>query len=348
MIGAMMILYESEIEQIALEILHDENGYDLLYGPDMSEGASQGARIHRSYSSGPPARCYRPHQPAPFLRMHAKMPSRRLCVRHLRLSLTTTKPSTACSLTAWMSSSALAKVNPGPIRSGWSILTNPNNNEFLAVNQFTVLENHNNKRPDIVLFINGLPLVVIELKNAADENADVQAAFHQLQTYQQVIPSLFTHNAFLVISDGWFAKIGTISSDYSRFMEWKSVDGKTIVDAKHQSELEPMIKGLLNKQTLLDAIRHFIVFEKTKETTIKKIAAYHQYYAVNRAITSTIRASRGTGVLCRASIRQSMACRALTTRPRETSGPASSGIPRAAARASPWSFTPASWCWRKR
>ena len=176
---------------------------------------------------------------------------------------------------------------------------NPNNNDFLAVNQFTVIENHNNKRPDIVIFINGLPLVVIELKNPADENADVQAAFSQLQTYQQLIPSLFTYNAFLVISDGWFAKIGTISSDYSRFMDWKSADGKTIVDAKHQSELEPMIKGLLNKQTLLDAIRHFIVFEKTKEATIKKIAAYHQYYAVNRAITSTIRASLEPGSFVR-------------------------------------------------
>ncbi len=85
---------------------------------------------------------------------------------------------------------------------------NPENNEFLAVNQFTVIENNNNKRPDIVLFINGLPLVVIELKNAADENADVGAAFRQLQTYQQLIPSLFTYNAFLVISDGWFAKVG--------------------------------------------------------------------------------------------------------------------------------------------
>nr|MBP8998432.1 type I restriction endonuclease subunit R [Anaerolineaceae bacterium] len=167
----------------------------------------------------------------------------------------------------------------------------PENNEFLAVNQFTVVENNINKRPDIVLFINGLPLVVIELKNAADEKADVQAAFHQLQTYQQVIPSLFTFTAFEVISDGWFAKAGTISSDYSRFMEWKSVDGTHVVDSKHQPELEPMIKGLLNKNTLLDIIRHFIVFEKTKEKTIKKVAAYHQYFAVNKAIVSTLRAS---------------------------------------------------------
>ena len=112
-----------------------------------------------------------------------------------------------------------------------------------------------------------------------------------MQTYQQVIPSLFTCNAFLIISDGWFAKVGTISSDYSRFMEWKSVDGETIVDSKRQSELEPLIKGLLNKRTLLDVIRHFIVFEKTKEKTIKKVAAYHQYFAVNKAIVSTMRAA---------------------------------------------------------
>lgn len=178
----------------------------------------------------------------------------------------------------------------------WLIdFANPEKNEFLAINQFTVLENHNNKRPDIVLFINGLPLVVMELKNPADENAGVQAAFNQLQTYQQLIPSLFACNAFLVISDGWFAKIGTLTSDYARFMEWKSADGKNIVDSKRQSELEPMIKGLLNKQTLLDVIRHFIVFEKSKETTLKKIAAYHQYYAVNRAIGSTVRASAMPG-----------------------------------------------------
>ena len=119
----------------------------------------------------------------------------------------------------------------------------------------------------------------------------MQAAFHQLQTYQQVIPSLLKTNAFLIISDGWFAKAGTISSDYSRFMEWKSVDGVHLVDSKHEPELEPLLKGLLNKKTLLDVIRYFIVFEKTKDETVKKVAAYHQYFAVNKAILSTIRAS---------------------------------------------------------
>jgi len=148
-----------------------------------------------------------------------------------------------------------------------------------------------NKRPDIVLFINGLPLVVIELKNAADEKADLQAAFRQLQTYHQQIPSLFKYTAFEVISDGWFAKAGTLTSDYSRFMEWKSIDGMTIVDSKHEAELEPLVRGLLNKRTLLDVIRHFIVFENTREKTLKKLAAYHQYFAVNKAIRSTLRAS---------------------------------------------------------
>ena len=177
---------------------------------------------------------------------------------------------------------------------------NPENNEFLVVNQFTVIENGNNKRPDVILFVNGLPLVVIELKNPADENATIKSAYKQLQTYKQAIPSLFTYNGFLIISDGLEAKTGTLSSGMQRFMAWKSEDGRT--EASHLiSPLETLINGMLNKTSLLDLIRHFIVFEKTKKadartgittiSTVKKLAAYHQYYAVNRAIESTLRAS---------------------------------------------------------
>lgn len=177
---------------------------------------------------------------------------------------------------------------------------NPENNEFLVANQFTVIENNHNKRPDIILFVNGIPLVVVELKNAADENATLNSAFKQLQTYKQQIPSLFTYNGFLIISDGLEAKAGTVSSDLSRFMAWKTSDGK--VEASHLiGQLEILIYGMLNKATLLDLIRHFVVFEKSKKedlktglttiTTVKKLAAYHQYYAVNRAVESTIRAS---------------------------------------------------------
>ncbi|MFA5543852.1 MAG: type I restriction endonuclease, partial [Bacilli bacterium] len=139
----------------------------------------------------------------------------------------------------------------------------PDNNEFLVVNQFTVIENNVNKRPDVVLFVNGLPLVVMELKNAADENATIHSAYRQVQTYKDVIPSLFTYNGFLVISDGLEARAGTISSGITRFMAWKSSDGKTMA-SDLVGQLETLIKGMLNKQTLLDLIRHFIVFESTK------------------------------------------------------------------------------------
>ncbi len=167
---------------------------------------------------------------------------------------------------------------------------NPENNEFLAVNQFTVVEGNQNKRPDIILFVNGLPLVVIELKNAVDENANLKSAFNQLQTYKQAIPSLFTYNSLLIISDGWDARCGTITSDYGRFMTWKTKDGQTTADHL-QPQMEVMFHGMLNKHTLLDLIRQFIVFEKSDSKTLKKVAAYHQYYAVNKAVESTVTAS---------------------------------------------------------
>jgi len=180
----------------------------------------------------------------------------------------------------------------------------PDNNDFIVANQFTVLENGVNKRPDVVLFVNGIPLVVMELKNAADENATIRTAFKQIQTYKDTITSLFIYNGFVVISDGLEAKAGTISSGLSRFMSWKSVDGKQ--EASHLiSELETLINGMLNQKTLLDLIRHFIVFEKMKREdlktnltvieTTKKLAAYHQYFAVNKAVESTIRAASGSG-----------------------------------------------------
>lgn len=167
---------------------------------------------------------------------------------------------------------------------------NPENNEFLVINQLTIIEGNSNKRPDIILFINGLPLVVIELKNATDENATVKSAFNQLQTYKQDIPSLFTFNEILIASDGWDALCGTITSDWSRFMSWKTKDGKTTEDTL-QPQMEVMFKGMLNKSTLLDLIQNFIVFEKTDKKTLKKIAAYHQFYAVNKAVESTVIAS---------------------------------------------------------
>jgi type I restriction enzyme R subunit len=177
---------------------------------------------------------------------------------------------------------------------------NPDNNEFIVVNQFTIIENHQHKRPDIILFVNGIPLVVIELKNATDENATIKSAFKQLETYKHTIPSLFTYNALLVISDGLDARAGSLSAGLSRYMSWKTVDGQSEASPLI-SQLETMIKGMLNKATLLDLVRHFIVFEKSKREdpdtgiisihTVKKVAAYHQYYAVNAAVASTLRAA---------------------------------------------------------
>jgi type I restriction enzyme R subunit len=170
----------------------------------------------------------------------------------------------------------------------------PENNEFLAINQFTIIEGSQNKRPDIILFINGLPLVVIELKNAVDENAHVKSAYNQLQTYKKAIPSLFTYNELLIVSDGWDALCGTLTSDFGRFMSWKTKDGKTTADHL-QPQMEVMFLGMLNKNTLLDLIRQFMVFEKSDSKTLKKVAAYHQYYAVNKAVESTILASSKNG-----------------------------------------------------
>lgn len=185
----------------------------------------------------------------------------------------------------------------------------PLDNDFVVCNQFTVtdrnpLSGHGavTKRPDIVLFVNGLPLVVIELKNPTDENATPRKAFDQLQTYKEVIPKLFCYNGLLVASDGLDAEAGSLTAGWSRFMAWKTVDGKK-EDATTTPQLETLIKGMLRPDVLLELVRHFSVFEKVKKEdpasgqisieTVKKIAAYHQYHAVKEAVKSTVRASSG-------------------------------------------------------
>jgi len=181
---------------------------------------------------------------------------------------------------------------------------NTNNNQFLVVNQYTIIENNQNKRPDVILFINGLPLVVIELKNASDENTSIRKAYEQIQTYKAIIPSLFTYNTVCIISDGLECKAGSVSADFSRYMTWKTSDGLKEA-SRFKPQLETLLKGMLQPSTLLDLIRNFIVFEKTKREdtktgliqifTEKKLAAYHQFYAVNKAVQSSIIASGVNG-----------------------------------------------------
>lgn len=181
---------------------------------------------------------------------------------------------------------------------------NPLNNEFLVVNQYTIVQNNNNKRTDVLLFINGIPLVIFELKSPTDENATCYKAFEQLQAYKATIPGLFTYNEICIVSDGLEAKAGSLTAPYSRFSVWKTKDG--INEApKFSDELSTLIHGLCTPETLIDYIQNFVTYEKTqtedkvthivKVETVKKIAAYHQYYAVNKAVASTMEASKAGG-----------------------------------------------------
>ncbi|MEM1149938.1 MAG: type I restriction endonuclease subunit R [Pseudomonadota bacterium] len=163
-------------------------------------------------------------------------------------------------------------------------------NDWLAVNQYTVIEGQRNRRPDVVVFVNGLPLAVIELKNPGDENATLEGAFNQLQTYKDQIPSLFRTNAVLVTSDGLQARLGSLSADLERFMPWRTVDGSTVAP-KGTPELETLIEGVFEKSRFLSLIRDFTVFGDTGSGLTKIVAGYHQFHAVRHAVEQTIDAS---------------------------------------------------------
>ena len=171
---------------------------------------------------------------------------------------------------------------------------NIENNEFLVVNQYTIHGHKNNRRPDVVVFVNGLPLAVIELKNPADEDADIWAAYNQLQTYKEDIPDLFNTNILLIISDGIQARIGSLTATQEYFLRWRTIDGKEIDPLGAHRDLETLIKGLFNKQTFLDYIRYFSIFAE-RENTIKMIANYHQFHAVQFALEQIVKASKKDG-----------------------------------------------------
>ena len=184
---------------------------------------------------------------------------------------------------------------------------NINKNDFLVVNQFTIIEKEE-RRPDVVLFINGIPLVVIELKSASDENVGIEEAYNQIQTYKNDIPSLFNYNAFCILSDGINAKAGTITSNEERFMNWRSIDGENI-ESLDVPQYEVMLKGMLSKERLLDIINSFLLFQVSdedeydaegnkigeKSVTIKILAGYHQYFAVKKAVEKTKEACSENG-----------------------------------------------------
>ena len=171
----------------------------------------------------------------------------------------------------------------------------PEQNDFLAVHQFTVVEDHRERRADVVIFVNGLPLAVIELKNAVSGGATIWSAFNQLQTYKQDIPSLFAFNEALVISDGVEARIGTLTADREWFMPWRTIEGEDLADTR-LPQLQVVLEGVFDKRRFLDLIRYFIVFEDGGGgRLVKKMAGYHQYHAVNLAVESTVRAASAGG-----------------------------------------------------
>lgn len=169
-------------------------------------------------------------------------------------------------------------------------LVDVNNNDFMVANQFTVIEHGVEKRPDLVVFVNGIPLVVIELKSASDEKVDITDAYNQLQTYKKAIPSLFTYNSFMIISDGINARVGSLTANEDRFATWRTIEGNCVAPVAIP-QLEVLIKGMFEPQRFMDIIKHFVLFQNDDSEIVKILAGYHQYYAVNKALASTERAT---------------------------------------------------------
>lgn len=172
----------------------------------------------------------------------------------------------------------------------------PTNNDWLVVNQFSIQgPQQYTRRPDIIVFLNGLPVAVLELKNPADEDADIWKAFDQLQTYKEQIPDLFNTNEMLIISDGVTARMGSLTADKERFSTWRTIDGRSNDPLGQMRELETLIKGVFKKDFFLDYLQNYILFEDDKEGIVKKIAGYHQFHAVRLAMDRTLAASAADG-----------------------------------------------------
>ena len=292
-------IIESEVEQVALDIL-SELKYKVVYGPDI---APDGERPERqSYADVVLTMRLREaiDRINPAIPTEAKEEAIKRILRTESPDLVINNHRFHKMLVEGVDVEYRKEGRIAGDKVWLFDFDNVTENEFLAVNQFTVIENNINRRPDIVLFINGLPIAVIELKNPADENATTFTAFKQFQTYKLQTPSLFKFNELLVASDGIDAKAGTITSEWERFLPWKTIDGK-VRAPKSAPQIDILLRGMFNKNILIDLLRHFIVFEQerdTKENIIrlsKKIAAYHQYHAVNKAIDATLKASSTKG-----------------------------------------------------
>lgn len=297
---------EAFLEEAAIEILTGL-GYRYAFGPDISPGGDAPERQdHREVILAERVR-------DALYRINRQLPAEALEEAY-RQVITVNSPMLAENnrhfhrlLTEGIE---VSFAEAGHIRTKRAFLIDfevPEQNDFLVVNQFTIVE-HENRRPDLILFINGLPLVVVELKSASDENVGISSAYNQIQTYLKDIPALFVYNAFCVLSDGINARAGTLTSNEERFMNWRTVDG-VVIEPKSHPQYEVLFKGMLGRNRVLDLIRHFILFQESQESDtdatgkklgdkkaiVKILAAYHQYFAVKKAVEKTRAAASEDG-----------------------------------------------------
>lgn len=295
---------EDAIEQAALAWL-EELGYQLTHGPDL---AFDGPSPERSEAANYGDVALEGRLQEAIARLNPQLPAeaveevRRRVVRTDSPSLIENNRAFHRMLTDGVDVSWMDAEGEHHVKAWLVDPADMSANDWLAVNQFTVVENKRTRRPDIVLFVNGLPLAVVELKNAADEKATLRHAYNQLQTYKEQIPSLFVFNELLVISDGMEARMGSLTAGWDRFMPWRTIDGTDLYrepgneqqsDGVVQPGLETLFKGVFDRDRLLDYALSFVTFEHDggESTAIaKKAAAYHQYHAVNKAVECTLSA----------------------------------------------------------
>lgn len=288
---------ESVVEEATLDWLTGL-GYTILHGPDIAAGEPTAERNDSGYRDVVLERRLR----QALERLNPILPPEAIDDAYRRL----TRPEEPSTVTQ---NHALHKLlvdevtveytRPDGSIAGGQVrvidFDHPENNDWVAVNQFTVVEGQHTRRPDVLIFLNGLPVVLMELKNPADENATIWNAFDQIQTYKAQIPSLFAYNQLLIISDGLEARVGSLTANHERFMPWRTIEGEDLAPAT-MPQLQVVVRGLLEQRRLLDFIRHFIVFEDEGGGVLtKKIAGYHQFHAVNRAVAHTLEAAQATG-----------------------------------------------------
>lgn len=285
---------ESDVEQAAIEWL-EAIGYTFLLGPEIAPDMPQSER--NSFEDV----CLAQRLQAALARINGSIPAAALDEAFRKIKLITSPVLVDANHEFHyylVNGVAVEYVRPDGTVGYDPVqiidIENPENNDGLVVNQFSVIEGGHHRRPDLIIFVNGLPLAVFELKNAIDEKATIWRAFDQLQTYKQQNPKLFTFNELMVISDGLEARIGSLAAPRERFVPWRTIEGEELAPS-NLTRLEVLIRGVFDKQRFLDLIRHFIVFENDGDQSVKKLAAYHQFHAVNRALEATITASQPQG-----------------------------------------------------